>query len=184
MSLERGLSNLVHAMAHVPAFIHLVLMGYGDEAKQVLTDIAQTEGISHRIHFKETVSHQDLLFWTASADAGIIPYPPVDLNNYYCSPGKLFEFIQAKLPIIANDLPFLRQIVAEEEFGVVMPLTDADSFAQAIRVMFDQEAGGPRRFKKNLLEKATKYSWQVEETKLLELYGNLNFNGPSEKAGL
>lgn len=176
MSLERGLQNLVEAMTQVPETIHLVLMGYGDEALQALQQTAQAQGICHRLHFKETVSHQELLFWTASADAGIIPYPPVDLNNYYCSPGKLFEFIQAGLPIIANDLPFLRQIVVTENFGVVMPLTSIDNFAQAIRSMFDREAGGPARFKKNLLAKAAKYDWTVEETKFLNLYAQLKLN--------
>ncbi|MFN8455566.1 MAG: glycosyltransferase [Anaerolineae bacterium] len=176
MSLERGLQNLVQAMSRVPASIHLVLMGYGEKAKQELIRIAQTEGTVHRLHFKETVSHRDLLFWTASADAGIIPYPPVDLNNYYCSPGKLFEFIQAGLPIIANDLPFLRQVVATEGFGIVSPLTDAGNFAQAICAMFDEQAGGPARFKKNLLERAAKYDWKVEEAKLLDLYARLFSN--------
>ncbi|MBE7555394.1 MAG: glycosyltransferase [Anaerolineales bacterium] len=173
LSLDRGLAELVRAMAHLPSSLHLVLMGYGEEAKAVLAKIALEEKINDRVHFKEAVSQAELLFWTASADAGIIPYQPVDLNHYFCSPNKLFEFIQAGLPIIANDLPFLRQVVAGEGFGVVMPLTDVNSFAQAIQSMFAPEAGGPGRFKKNLLEKAAKYSWQVEETKLLDLYATL-----------
>jgi glycosyltransferase involved in cell wall biosynthesis len=170
LSLDRGLADLVRAMAHVPASIHLVLMGYGEEAKITLSRLAIEENINQRVHFKDAVSQAELLFWTASADAGIIPYPPVDLNHYYCSPNKLFEFIQAGLPIVANDLPFLRQIVAGEEFGMVAPLTGIESFAQAIRTMFEPGLGGPNRFKKNLLAKAVNYDWQVEETKLLNLY--------------
>lgn len=173
LGLERGLQPLVQALSQTPDFIHLVLMGYGEEVKTQLKGIAQENGISSRVHFKAAVPQAELLFWTASADAGIIPYPPTDLNHTYCSPNKLFEFIQAGLPIIANDLPFLRQIVAGEEFGVVMSLTDANNFAQAIRVMFDREQGGPGRFKKNLREKAAKYSWQVEAAKLLDLYAAL-----------
>lgn len=181
LSLDRGLAELVGAMGHVPPNIHLVLMGYGEEAKVVLTQMAIEARIDHRIHFKEAVSQADLLFWTASADAGIIPYQPVDLNHYYCSPNKLFEFIQAGLPIIANDLPFLRQVVAGEEFGIVLPLTDVASYAQAIQVMFNEEAGGPGRFRKNLLEKAAKYGWQVEETKLLNMYPNLRLKDPRQE---
>ncbi|MCL4296053.1 MAG: glycosyltransferase [Anaerolineae bacterium] len=179
LSLDRGLAELVRGMAHLPGSLHLVFMGYGEEAKAVLAKIACEEKINDRIHFKETVSQAELLFWTASADAGIIPYQPVDLNHYLCSPNKLFEFIQAGLPVIANDLPFLRRVVAGEDFGLVMPLADANSFAQAIQLMFQPDLGGPGRFKKNLLEKASKYSWQVEETKLLDLYATLPSRNPA-----
>ena len=173
LSLDRGLGDLVRAMGHVSETIHLVLMGYGEDTKQTLKKIARKEGLTSRVHFKDAVSQAELLFWSSSADAGIIPYQPVDLNHYYCSPNKLFEFIQAGLPIIANDLPFLRQIVAGEGFGVVMPLTSVETYAQAIRLMFD-EHGGPGRFKENLLKKAGHYDWSTESVKLLELYSNLN----------
>jgi glycosyltransferase involved in cell wall biosynthesis len=173
MFLGRGLQELVRAMANVPTSIHLVFMGYGDEAKAALSKIAVEEGINDRVHFKEAVVQSELLFWTASADAGIIPYQPVDLNHYYCSPNKLFEFIQAGLPIIANDLPFLRQIVAGEGFGIVMPLTDAPSYAQAIGSMFDPVAGGPARFKANLMAKHSQFDWQIEAAKLLDIYAKL-----------
>ncbi|MFN8455564.1 MAG: glycosyltransferase [Anaerolineae bacterium] len=167
-----GVCPTVQAMAQVPVSIHLILMGYGEEARHALEKIANETG-SAWVHFKEAVSQNELLFWTVSADASIIPYQPIDLNNYYCSPNKLFEFIQAELPIIANDLPFLRQVVHEEGFGLTSPLTDASSYAQAIRVMFDPALGGPVRFKPNLSAKKSKYDWQVEAAKLLDLYAKL-----------
>lgn len=174
LSLERGLPDLVRAMAQVPNTIHLVFMGYGAAAQQMLEQLAQAENLSNRVHFMEAVPQDELLFWTASADAGIIPYQPVDLNHYYCSPNKLFEFIQAELPIIANDLPFLRRVIAGEGFGLVRPLADVASFAGAIREMFEPQLGGPHRFKANLQNKKSKYNWPVDAAKLLDIYARLN----------
>jgi len=168
-SPDRGLGNLVSAMSQVPEDIHLVLMGYG-EFGETLNKIASDARISDRVHFKKAVPQDELLFWTASADAGIIPYPPLDLNTRYCSPNKLFEFIQAELPIIVNDLPFLRQVVAGEDFGVVMSLEQPEDFARAITTMFDPSLGGPARFKQNLRARKQGYQWDGQSRKLLEVY--------------
>ena len=172
MSQTRGLQDLVRAMSLVDDGVHLVMMGYGD-ARADLEQIVRERGLGGRVHFKEAVSQAELLYWTASADAGIIPYQPVDLNNYYCSPNKLFEFIQAALPIIVNDLPFLRKVVGQEEFGVVAKLEREEQYVQAIREMFDESKGGPGRFRQRLLGRATDYNWSREEEKLLSVYGQL-----------
>jgi glycosyltransferase involved in cell wall biosynthesis len=169
MSPTRGLQHLVRAMFYLGENIHLVLMGYG-ETRRELEQIVAELGLAERVHFKAAVPQAALLFWTASADAGIIPYPPVDLNNYYCSPNKLFEFIQACVPIIANDLPFLRQIVGGEGFGVVAPLTTVEDYVAAIQQMFDPQLGGPARFQARLQAGVQTYAWDVEAKKLLAIY--------------
>ena len=48
------------------------------------------------------VPQKELLDYTAGADFGIIPYPAIDLNTKYCTPNKMFEFVSAEIPIIAN----------------------------------------------------------------------------------
>ncbi|MDY7010750.1 MAG: glycosyltransferase family 4 protein [Planctomycetota bacterium] len=172
MSKTRGLQDLVRAMKMVDDNVHLVMMGYG-EARDELEQIVREENLGERVHFKEAVGQDELLYWTASADAGIIPYQPIDLNNYYSSPNKLFEFIQASLPIIANDLPFLRKVVAGEGFGVVARLQSPKQYAGAIDEMFDASQGGPGRFRNRLLKRASEYNWANEEKKISAIYNQI-----------
>src|SRR5215475_9391683 len=169
MSPTRGLQHLVRAMFDLDESMHLVLMGYG-ETRSELEQIVAELRLAERVHFKAAVPQAELLFWTASADAGIIPYPPIDLNNYYCSPNKLFEFIQACVPTIANDLPFLRQIVGGEGFGVVAALATVEDYVAAIQQMFDTQVGGPARFQARLQAGVQTYAWDVEAKKLLAIY--------------
>lgn len=168
MSKDRGLQTLVQAMKEVPSHIHLVLMGYG-EALPELETLVSSLCLENRVHFRTVVAQDELLYWTASADVGIIPYQAIDLNNYYCSPNKLFEFIQARIPIIANDLPFLRKIVHDEAIGIVAPLTGCSSYANAIQKVFELEASVPG-FKHRLNAAAKKYHWRVEGEKLYSIY--------------
>ena len=172
MSFTRGLQPLVHAMEHVADDIHLVFMGYG-EARPELEEISRMIGVAGRVHFMDAVSQDVLLSWTASADAGIIPYQPVDINNYYSSPNKLFEFIQAGLPIIANDLPFLREIVEGEGFGIIEKLDNVTDYSTAISRIFSDEGHLLKGFRANLLGSRGRYSWTREEEKLIAIYDSL-----------
>ena len=172
MSFSRGLQPLVHAMKHVSDDIHLVFMGYG-EARPELEGISHNLGIDGQVHFMDAVSQDVLLSWTASADAGIVPYQAVDINNYYSSPNKLFEFIQAGLPIIANDLPFLRNMVEGEGFGIVAKLTDVEDYAAVISRAFSEEGRLLKEFRSTLMASRHKFSWAEEEAKLIAIYDRL-----------
>lgn len=171
MSASRGLQDLVVAMKHVDTNIHLVFMGYGilDELKL----LAKQHGVAKRIHFMDAVSQEELLFWTSSADVGIIPYQAVDLNNYYCSPNKLFEFMQAQLPILANDLPFLRQMVFEQNIGEIAEFNSPKNYASAISAIFDNFAEKKQIYKKHLIEAAKQYHWDTEGEKIKKIYEDL-----------
>lgn len=169
MSPDRGLQDLVRALAKVREEVHLVFMGYGDLVTD-LTKIAGEVKVLDRVHFKNAVPQAELLYWTASADAGIIPYQPVDLNHWFCSPNKLFEFVQSRLPIIANDLPYLRDVITTDGIGLVADMKSLDALSAAINEMFDPAQGGSARFKPALTAAQYKYSWQAQETQLFEIY--------------
>lgn len=176
MSPDRGLQDLVRALADVQEDVHLVFMGYGDLVKD-LTRIAEEVKVSHRVHFKNAVPQGELLYWTASADAGIIPYQPVDLNHWFCSPNKLFEFVQSRLPIIANDLPYLRDVITTDGVGLVADMKSLEALSAAINAMFDPTQGGAARFKPALTTAQYKYSWQAQEAKLFEIYDRVSPQG-------
>ncbi|WP_167383701.1 glycosyltransferase family 4 protein [Bordetella genomosp. 12] len=175
MSPDRGLQDLVRALAQVRSDVHLVFMGYGDLVKD-LSAIAEEMGVRDRVHFKDAVPQAELLYWTASADAGIIPYQPVDLNHWFCSPNKLFEFVQSRLPIIANDLPYLRDVITTDQIGLVADMKSLSDLAAAINTMFDPALGGARRFKPALAAAQYKYSWQAQEAQLFSIYDRVMGN--------
>jgi glycosyltransferase involved in cell wall biosynthesis len=169
-SFDRNIGTLIQGLARTPSHIHLVIMGYGADLA-ALQKLADDLGIGARVHFPPPVPQAELLFWVASADAGIIPYQAIDKNTVTCSPNKLFEFIAVGLPIIANNLPYLEAVVAGEKFGVTRALKNAEDYAEAIRTMFMPSSGGDEtRFHENLLHRADKYLWPAQEKILLKIY--------------
>jgi len=168
LSANRNLPELVLAMTllrHAP--IHLVLLGDGQLAA-CLRRLIQRKCLQGRVHLHPAVPQSELLEMTASADAGIIPYQKTCLNNYYCTPNKLFEFIAAGLPILASDLPELRRLVHEQEIGKVADLSTPAAIATAIGDFF---AGGQLPYwQKHVVDVRAKLNWQHESERLKAIY--------------
>lgn len=167
----RGLTELVSAFAAVRPEVHLVMMGYGDVDK--FHRLAREAGVARRVHILPPVPWDELVSWSSEADAGIIPYQPVDFNHRVCSPNKLFEFIAARLPIICNDLPFLRQVVEGEGFGLVHSMSNAAEIAQAINRAFDPQDQVLQKAREALERRGSAWEWPVEAAKLKEIYARL-----------
>jgi len=130
---HRNLEQLVAAMRHVKIpDVDLVMMGPGDFAEKLKQSAASSGLLDKRIYFLPAVPQSELLQHSASADIGIIPYPHVDLNSLYCTPNKLFEFIAAGLPMLANDSPELNRFVTKQGFGITRPMNNPKAIAAAI----------------------------------------------------
>jgi glycosyltransferase involved in cell wall biosynthesis len=170
MSEGRGLENLVRAAPLLAKGAVVVFMGYG-EYEGELRRLAEAHG-EGRVLFLPAVPQRDLLAYCASADVGVIPYQAVDLNNYYTSPNKLFDFIQAALPIVASDLPFLRRVIVGEGGGVVAKLDAPEDYKRAINEVLTREDGGAG-LRDNLLRAAPRYTWAEQGRKLVEAYSGI-----------
>lgn len=172
MSAGRNLETLVRAMAQVSVSgLHLVFLGDGQMASP-LSRLSHDLGLEKRIHFLAAVPQNELLALTASADFGIIAYQPLCLNTRYCTPNKLFEFIAAKLPMVASDLPELNHFVSGYGIGLTGDLSSASSAARMLSSMA-ADKGGRETFRRRIGEVREFVSWDVEGPKFAALIAGL-----------
>lgn len=161
-SPNRNLEKLVDAMRYVRnPDVDLVMMGFGDYEKCLKDQAEKLELLNKRIYFLPAVSQEELLYHTASADVGIIPYPHVDLNSYYCTPNKLFEFIQAGLPILANNSPELKKFVQDTGFGLISNMRTSKEIAKGIDEILVSHLFP--LFKKSMEKNAGVYAWREQK---------------------
>ena len=165
----RNIELAVIAMSHLRnTLVDLVILGDG-ALRHKLERLAKSAGVKQRIHFHDAVPQQQLLAYTQSADAGLIPYQAVCLNNYYCTPNKLFEFIAAGIPILASHLPEIEKIVVDHDIGHVGDMSTAKQFANLIDEFFSHE-DRLHQWRENVLSARKIVCWQTEEKKLLPLF--------------
>lgn len=169
LSARRNLDQMVAAMALLERDdVHLVILGDG-ELSDYLNEQIESLQLSNRVHMHPAVEQERLLSVTVSASAGIIPYQATCLNNFYCTPNKLFEFIATCLPVLASDLPEIRRLVVGNSIGQVFDLTTPSNIAKAIFDFFsdDDRLEG---WKNNLCAVRHQLCWQSEGELLKEIY--------------
>ncbi len=169
LSAGRNLEVLVDAMRHVQsASVVLVILGDGLLLNR-LQGKAKSEELCERVYFHPAVPQKDLLAFTAAADAGIIPYQATCLNNYFCTPNKLFEFIAAGIPILASDLPEIRNMVLGQQMGLVGDMSTPEKLAGLIDEFFEDEQRLVA-WQKNVSISRERICWEEEEKKLVGIY--------------
>lgn len=166
---KRNLENMIQSMMYIknPSIV-MVLLGFG-EYVVALQDLVRQNHLQNKVYFLPAVSQVELLEYTCSADVGLIPYGAVDKNTYYCSPNKLYEYIQGRLPILANDLPFLHKMIIDNNIGQVADFSHPREIATAIDRIFSDEQV-LKAYHEHINEAAEKFSWEKEAKKLLGRY--------------
>lgn len=172
LSPGRNLEALVEAMRLVSnPMVHLVILGNG-EMLQRLKAIAHRSGLLERVHFHPAVPQDRLLSYTSAADIGVIPYLATCMNNLFCTPNKLFEYIAAGVPILANDLPEISRIVVGHDIGQVSEMGSARKIAYLIDDCFKHESR-LGSWRSNLQDVREILSWQQEEKTISKIFDAL-----------
>lgn len=170
LTKERNLENLFRAFAQLKSKANLLIIGDGPLLPQ-LTALKASLKLDN-VFLKGWVDQHFLSSVLPHISFGIIPYSLKSLlNNLYCTPNKLFEYIAHRVPICANFLPEVVAIVSGYNIGNVYQLTTANKIAQGIEDFLTHFSKIPLI---NFDEADAAFSWQVQEQKLLQVYDGLS----------
>lgn len=174
LSEGRQLAQVVQAMHQIRALDwHLVMLGDG-VLRSRLQRLAGRGPARDRIHILPAVPQDDLLAWTASADAGLVPYVADCMNSMLCTPNKLYEFISAGLPILASDLPELRSIVRDRGFGMVADLSLPMQIARSIDA-FVADHAKLAAWRRAVVSGRHEFGWPMQAERLQALFRQWRF---------
>jgi len=105
-----------------------------------------------------------------AADALVLYYPAGLELNPYRSPGKLFEYMAAGRPILAVDLPVLREVLGDPPVARMVPPDSPRDLASAILEVLQDPAGSERMAEAALLRVAS-FTWEQRARQILRFAG-------------
>jgi len=165
LRLNGNLSMLIEGFgeAQLDGWV-LAFIGDGP-ARQDLERLVIARGLGDRVRIGYQAPQQDLVSIISTGDFGVIPFRPVSMNLEISTPAKLYEYIQARLPVLTTELPLVARIVNEHHNGAFLDASTSATTADGFRQFVSESlpAIGP-----DILERtARSVSWQAEEAQLL-----------------
>lgn len=135
---ERGLSDVLAAMPHLPEDIHLHLQGGlpADGGRQLRQDIERL-GLSPRVTFHPPY-RPELAVWEASPfQVGLCLERPTCRNHDLTVSNKMFDYHMAGLAIVSSDLPGLRRVITRSGGGVCFRAGDVHDLRSVLLDLYN-----------------------------------------------
>lgn len=164
----RALDMLLQSVQHFDPAIALVLIGeQGDYFQEVLAPLLRRPGLRGRILALPHVPHDQIASYVSSADLGVVIYDRSNLNNYFCAPMKLYEYVMAGVPIVGCNFPEIVEFLRDYPVGYAFDPSDARSIAESINAVFRRDEGERAKTRQILEEASARFTWEREGDKLL-----------------
>lgn len=158
----RGLEWVINAMPLIDNAV-LYIIGDGDLKKQLEAQVKQLN-ISEKVIFHGKVAASELHRFTPSAHLGLCLLDRQGMSYYYALPNRIFDYIQAGVPVLATPFPEIRRIVETYHTGILTDDYTPEGLATTITSILKE--GFPTEHFKQL---AAQLCWEKEEEKLLLL---------------
>ncbi|MEA5388442.1 glycosyltransferase family 4 protein [Haloarculaceae archaeon H-GB2-1] len=129
----KGVRTLLKACRDLP--VEVLLVGGRDDEQAELVQFCDRQGIEN-VRFAGRVPPTSVAVYQQAADVLALP-PRADVTNHrhnpdITSPLKMFEYMAAERPIVATDLPGIRDVLTHEETALLVAPGDAEMLEQAI----------------------------------------------------
>jgi glycosyltransferase involved in cell wall biosynthesis len=168
---NRGIPVMIEAAMQLPDVV-VIILGTGPLMTTV-SEWVKDNGWAERVFLPGRVPLGDLLEYTASADIGVSLIENACLSYYYSLPNKLFEYLQAGIPVIASNFPEMRAIIRDYGVGIAVDPASPADVAMAMRLLLDDQPLLRKRMAAGAQLASKTYSWDVERRRLLALYAEL-----------
>jgi len=158
----KGADVLAESSKLLPDVLFVFVGGTESE----LGDFMNKYGVAKNVLIKSFVSHSIIPVYLKAADILAIPNSAKEkISSRYTSPLKLFEYMSSRGPIVASDLPSIREILSNENC-VFSRSDDPKSFAKSIEKILNNPDLVHAITNKSF-ESVKQYSWRVRVNNII-----------------
>ena len=170
INIDRGAEEAVLMMQFLENMV-LYIIGSGDVFDK-LKELVQTFHLEEKVFLKDKIPYEELMEYTKIADLGLSLDKGTNLNYEYSLPNKVFDYIQAEIPLMVSNRKEIASLVLENKIGLVVKNLEPESLAEEVkRILFDQDL--LLLWRENLSKAQMKYNWEKESGKLKGIFLNL-----------
>jgi len=169
LNVGRGIEVLLDAVKLTG--IPCVIAGDGDLAADFKAQVEKL-GLNDQVIFTGMLSPLELQQITAKAWLGVNLLDATSPNYYYSLANKFFDYVQAGKPQICMAFPEYKRLQADFEVAVLVDELEPNLLAAKL-LELQKDTKNYNRLVENCRKAAIEWVWELEESRLLQLYAKL-----------
>jgi len=175
LPFDRGLKEMIEAIDELRDRVRLLIIGdlFGEEKKWLEREIS-------RRSLKDTITVTGWLPYEKVGESlndchvGLILFRECMENRMAGPPNKLFNYMNAGLPVLSIDFPEMRRIIFEENCGILIQNQSVGAIIDGIEVLLSNSENLKQMGENGQCAIRERYSWECMEKKLLFGYEKLS----------
>jgi len=171
----KGTKTLVEAMQYLPIG-ELHLIGGSQERIQDLREKAARLGVQERVFFLGQLPPREVRRHLADSAVAVLPLTQDLISASFTSPLKLFEYMAARIPIVASDLPSTREVLSSGVNALLVHPNDPRALGEGIRRLLED-----RSWAEGLAQRAyddvQEFTWEKRAQKIIRFLRSLSREG-------
>jgi glycosyltransferase involved in cell wall biosynthesis len=173
----QGLDVLLKALPKIleqqAVRLHIVGRGRSRQRKQLAKQIRKL-GVEESVIVQPAVPHHEVPAVIAESDICLAPLGLNDRNvTQGACPIKVLEYMASSRPLIASNIPIVRELVREDVDALLFSPNDPEDLARQVLILLnDYELS--KRLADSATERAlTNFTWHEAQKKLIKVYDKL-----------
>ena len=165
LNIGRGIELMVETMRFLDNYL-LILIGDGDIAATLKSKVF-SKNLEDKVIFLGKIAPVELHKLTPLADLGLSLEEDLGLNYRFSLPNKIFDYIQAEVPVLVSNLPEMSAVITTYNVGEVTVHRTPQKLAIQIAHLLE------KTFTKELKSAKKVLVWEQQEEQLLSIFNNL-----------
>jgi glycosyltransferase involved in cell wall biosynthesis len=162
----RGLEEFIRLSSYIGTGFELHLLGAVNESYSLKLHALMPK--LHQLFFHQPVNAKTLPVYIAQFDIGLALEQANPPSRNYTITNKIFQYLQAGLPVIATETAGQKEIFEKFPIGLMLPQQPAAANGDALNIWLnDQKA--LQQTQAAVKNAADFYSWETESKKLINL---------------
>ena len=170
MGMEKGIGSFLEAFNELKnkhKNLMAVIVGGSDGDITTYKELAQKIGLNDiEIFFTGRKEHKLIPAYLKSFDLLVMPFPYNQHYAFYMSPLKMFEYMASGRPIVATDLPVVKEVLNKNNSFLVKP-DSSSALANGMGYVIENPDFA-KKIVEQALEDVKNYTWTKRAAKILE----------------
>lgn len=156
--------------------VRLIFIGEcRDDSQMEIHQFVSEKGLEDDVEFIDWLPYEEMMSYLEVSKIGLSLLQATDPKSTFVSGGtsrKIFTYMHCGLPVIAPTSEVGR-VVIEEGCGIAVDPQDSEQIARAIICLIEHPSKATEMGNRGRKSIHEKYNWELEEEKLLGLYGRV-----------